>query len=123
MDNAKTIQLHPAQRDFIQSTSLYRGFVGGIGSGKSWCLCYDLLKRARPGHLFALLAPTYSMLSDSTLRSFSAIADDLGIMNREEFKKSAPPSVILKNGAEILFRSADDPDRLRGPNLSGCAAR
>lgn len=26
----------------------------------------------------------------------------------------------LGNGAEVLFRSTDNPDRLRGPNLSGC---
>ena len=27
--------------------------------------------------------------------------------------------VVLGNGAEFLFRSADDPEKLRGPNLSG----
>ena len=30
-----------------------------------------------------------------------------------------PPALTLLTGAEILFRSGDDPERLRGPNLSG----
>src|SRR5262249_15206242 len=29
------------------------------------------------------------------------------------------PRLLLGNGAEVLGRSTDDPDRLRGPNLSG----
>jgi len=34
-------------------------------------------------------------------------------------RKVSPPSIRLSTGAEVLFRSADDPERLRGPNLSG----
>ena len=64
-----------------------------------------------------VVAPTYSMLADSTFRSFVQLAEELGIV--AEAKKGAPPSVRLKTGAEVLFRSADEPDRLRGPNLSG----
>jgi predicted phage terminase large subunit-like protein len=93
--------------------------VGGIGSGKSWAGSYDLVKRAKAGRLYMVLAPTYAMLSDATFRSFLSVADDLGIIDPSEVKRSAPPSIRLRTGAEVLFRSADDPDRLRGPNLSG----
>jgi predicted phage terminase large subunit-like protein len=43
----------------------------------------------------------------------------LGIIDPADVKRSAPPSIRLRTGAEVLFRSADEPDRLRGPNLSG----
>ena len=60
------------------------------------------------------------MLSDATFRMFLQVAgDDLGIVDPADVKRSAPPSVRLRTGAEVLFRSADEPDRLRGPNLSG----
>lgn len=114
----RRIKLHPVQAAFRRSASLYRGFVGGIGSGKSWVGAYDLVRRARRGRTYMAVAPTYTMLSDSTLRSFLAIAYELGLIGEGDVKR-APPAVRLSTGAEILFRSADNPDRLRGPNLSG----
>jgi predicted phage terminase large subunit-like protein len=116
---ARTIRLHPAQRDFLKSDALFRALAGGIGSGKSWAGSYDLIRRARDGRLYMVVAPTYSMLSDATFRTFLALAQELGIVNPGDVKRSAPPSVKLRTGAEVLFRSADEPDRLRGPNLSG----
>ena len=102
---------------FLNSTSIFRGFTGGRGAGKSFVGAYDLLRRAIPGRLYMVVAPTYPMLNDSSFRSFKTHAETLGIpytMNRSRF------SAMLPNKAEILFRSADNPDRLRGPNLSGC---
>ncbi len=59
------------------------------------------------------------MLADATFRGFLALAEELGIVSPGDVKRSAPPSIRLRTGAEVLFRSADEPDRLRGPNLSG----
>ncbi len=64
-------------------------------------------------------APTYTMLEDSSFRSFIDVAWRLGVVNEDGIKRSQPPHVNLLTGAEILFRSADKPDSLRGPNLSG----
>ena len=116
---ATTIRLHPAQQAFLRSDVLFRAFCGGIGSGKTWAGAYDLIRRAKAERLYLILAPTYSMLSDATFRSFLSLAEELGIVNPGEVKRSAPPSIRLRTGAEVLFRSADEPDRLRGPNLSG----
>lgn len=66
-----------------------------------------------------VIGPTYPTLRDSTLKSFLNIARDLGVITQDNIKLSPPPEIRLNNGAEILFRSADTPDRLRGPNLSG----
>jgi len=112
----KVIRIHPAQAAFRQSNALYRAFVGGRGSGKSWVICYDLIRRAERGRTYMVAAPTYPMLFDSEFRTFRGIARDLDVI---EDMKFSPPQVRLSTGAEILFRSADDPERLRGPNLSG----
>jgi predicted phage terminase large subunit-like protein len=111
--------LYPAQSDFTKSNALFRAFCGGIGSGKSWAGSYDMIRRGKPNRLYAVIAPTYSMLSDATFRMFLTVAQDLGIVDPSDVKRSAPPSIRLRTDAEVLFRSADEPDRLRGPNLSG----
>lgn len=110
------VGLHPAQYAFRHSPALYRGFVGGRGSGKSFVAAYDLICRAKPGRLYTMVSPTYTILADTDFRAFCALASRLGVLAD---KKASPPAVTLSNGAEILFRSADAPDRLRGPNLSG----
>lgn len=79
---------------------------------------YDLIRRAKPARLYLVAAPTYPMLSDATLRTFLDIGRTLGVVVADGIRKS-PPSVRLTTGAEVLFRTADDPERLRGPNLSG----
>jgi predicted phage terminase large subunit-like protein len=118
-ESPRRVRLHPTQQDFLRSPALFRAFCGGIGSGKSWAGAYDLIRRAKPGRLYLVLAPTYPMLADATLRSVESLARELGVVEPGEVKRSAPPSIRLRTGAELLFRSADDPDRLRGPNLSG----
>src|SRR5207245_2505436 len=111
--------LYPAQQAFLKSDALFRAFCGGIGSGKSWAGSYDLVRRGRAGRLYLVVAPTYGMLSDATFRSFLALAEELGLVDEGDVKRSPPPAIHLRTGAEGLFRSADEPDRLRGPNLSG----
>jgi len=110
------IQLHPTQKAFRDSRAVYRGFVGGRGTGKSFVGAYDLIRRAQPGRLYGAYAPTYPMLRDAALRAFMEIGEQLHFikdMNKGDMRAT------LGNGAEVLFRSLDDPDRARGPNLSG----
>lgn len=103
----------------MSSTAMLRAFVGGIGSGKSYVGALDLIRRAKPGRTYVVTAPTYSMLEDATFRSVRAMAQELDIVNPEDIKAAAPPCIKLRTGAEILFRSTDNPETLRGPNLSG----
>ncbi len=112
----RTVRLHAAQHAFCNSPAIYRAFVGGRGSGKSYAISYDLIKRAKPGRLYMMVSPTYTILQDTDFRTFCALARELGVLDE---RKISPPRVVLSTGAEVLFRSADDPDRLRGPNLSG----
>lgn len=112
----RRIRLLPVQAAFRRSKAIYRGFTGGRGAGKSWIGAHDLLMRAKPGRLYLVAAPTYKMLMDSSLRTFLERANDLHFlrnMNKSDMQAT------LGNGAQVNFRSTEDPEKLRGPNLSG----
>ena len=90
--------------------------MGGRGSGKSFVGAYDLLVRAKPKRLYGAYAPTYPMMRDATLRSFLEVGERLHFL--KGFAK-ADMIATLGNDAQVLLRSLDDPERARGPNLSG----
>lgn len=118
----RTARLHPAQAAFRHHDALYRGFVGGRGSGKSWAGAYDLLRRCRPGRTYLVASPTGILLGDTTFPTFKALALHLGTWRG--VKLTPYPNVRIACGkgqerATIRFRTAEDPERLRGPNLSG----
>lgn len=114
-----TVRLYRTQAEFRRSPALYRGFVGGRGSGKSWVGAYDLLRRAKRGHTYLVASPTGVKLQDETYPTFQAIAKQLGAWNPGGVRLSPYPTVTLGTGAVIRFRTAEDPEKLRGPNLSG----
>lgn len=96
--------------------------IGGIGSGKSLAGAARAL-RAAYGHIGAntvrtpnlglVTAPTYRMLEDATLRTFLEVAEGRVV----DFIKSEMVAV-LENGSEVLFRSVEEPQRLRGANVT-----
>jgi phage terminase large subunit-like protein len=115
----RTIKLHRVQKAFRQSNALYRGFVGGRGSGKTWVGAYDMIRRARRNHTYLVGSPTGVLLNDTTYPTFKAIAKEIGVWNPATIRLTPYPTVTLSTGATIRFRSAEDPEKMRGPNLSG----
>lgn len=113
------IPLHKAQLAFRNSKALYRGFVAGRGAGKSYVGAYDMIRRAKPGRHYLIGSPTGVMMADTTFPTFKAIAQALHVWNPKAVRLSPYPTVRLTTGAEIRFRTAENPDRMRGPNLSG----
>lgn len=111
------IPLHPVQAEFVNCPALYRGFVGGRGSGKSWVGAYDLIRRARPGRTYLVASPTGVMMGDTTFPAFKALATAVGVWG--EVRLTPYPSLTMPGGATVRFRTAEDPDKMRGPNLSG----
>jgi predicted phage terminase large subunit-like protein len=61
-----------------------------------------------------VVAPTFRMLHDSTLATFLELTRAGGVLR--QFNKTDMTAELV-NGTKILFRSADEPDRLRGVNL------
>ncbi len=58
-------------------------------------------------------------MGDTTLPTFEAVARELGAWDPRRVKLSPYPTARLTTGAVVRFRTAEDPEKLRGPNLSG----
>lgn len=104
----------PAQESFWRSTARYCLYVGGVGAGKTFAGALKLL--TQPPGLYAVVAPTYGLVRDVCWRTFLELVPDhllAGAPNRSLL------SVKLTTGHEVIFRSADRPERLVGVNLSG----
>ena len=103
------------QARFITCQSRFSALIGGIGSGKTTAGALKVLAEVSqlPPHLGMIVAPTYRMLSDATFRTFQQHAQPI----LADFKRSEMLQ-YLKNGSEVLLRSAENPERLRGPDLA-----
>jgi len=109
----------PAQRAFhLDLETRFKGCSGPIGSGKSYALAYEalLLSRLNPGLLGLMGAPTYRMLQDSTQRTLFEVLEAEGI--QYSYNKQSNHLRFSSNGSEIIFRTMENPERLRGPNLA-----
>lgn len=107
----RRLSLYPTQYDFVTCQDRFTAFVGGVGSGKSYAGAVKaLLHCARPT-LGLVVAPTYRMLYDATWRTYKDVAGPALVhYNKTDF--------IARIGrAEVLFRSADEPDKLRALNV------
>lgn len=104
----------PEQRDFVAARDPFTAFVAGAGSGKTHAgVGKDFLYAAtHPGSLGMVTAPTFSMLMDATFRKWQEIAPPESYTWHVGEKR-----LELVNGSEILWRSTDDPEHLRGPTL------
>jgi PBSX family phage terminase large subunit len=105
----KTISLYRQQHDFFTCPDRIAAFIGGIRSGKTWAGCLWMLSQMTiPGTLGLIVAPTFPMLRDVTWRTMLDIGGDIFKVGKSEMMLS------VKGGGEMLFRSADTPDRIRG---------
>src|SRR5262245_23632706 len=113
----KVVRLHRQQYEFRHSSALLRAFAGGRGAGKSFVGCYDLIRRARSGRTYTVADPTSIMSRDDTFPRFEKMAREFGIWG--SVKLTPYPDVRLTTGATVRFRSAEDPDKMRGPDIAG----
>lgn len=101
------------QMEFWLHDARFRAFVGGVGSGKTRAGVVEVM-RMPANSRGCVVAPTYRMLQDATIHTFLEVTQEAGIL--KDYHKS-DHIAFLHNGTEVLFRSCDDPDKLRGPNL------
>jgi len=111
---ATRVRVLPKQKQFLTTPAKYPGFIGGVGSGKTYAGCLRALLRCAPGQDGLILAPTYPLLRDVTQRTFFEIADLFNL--RYSFGKAEEKAEVA--GCTVLFRTADQPERLRGLNLN-----
>jgi PBSX family phage terminase large subunit len=115
VEAAPPVLLFPRQMRFVRDTRPYPAYVGGIGSGKSFAGAAKVVSRINRKELGMIAAPTYPMLRDATRRTLLEMFDLFGIPY--DLHKSENIITIPNSGHEILCRSLDNPDTLRGPNL------
>jgi hypothetical protein len=108
----------PTQRLFHLSEARFKGFSGPVGSGKSQALCQEAIRMSylNPGRTGLIGAPTFPMLRDSTQAGLLAVLDENKIPF--DLNKAENHLTLQDTGSKILFRSLDDPERLRGTNLA-----
>jgi hypothetical protein len=110
------IDLSATQRAFVEDEHRYALMLGGVGAGKSFAGAVKALHRfavsARPS-LGIVVSPSYPMLRDATWRTALDVWAPLISKATENTMR-----ISLTTGDEVLFRSSDDPDRLRGPNAA-----
>jgi len=115
-------EMYQQQVEFVLSEAHHTAFIAGIGAGKSLAGSVRALRaaqgwigatRIKTPNLGIVTAPTYDMLRDATLRTFRELAGNaVADFNKNEMMAT------LRNGSEIIFRSTQHPERLRGPNIS-----
>lgn len=114
----RVFELYDKQDAFLECTALYRGFVGGRGSGKSKIGAFDLMTKAKPDSASLVGSPTGVKLRDETFPTFKEVAQQIGFWpSRRHIKMTPYPTVTLTTGAEVRFRTMEDPEKARGPNL------
>ena len=116
-----TFYAHRGQHRFISSKRKFRAAVTGVGGGKSAAGAVAALEMivANPGTDAFIVSPTYDLLHTNTkppMLKFwpPGVVRNPGALMTKEGKFQ----IDLYNGGRIYGRSADEPDRLRGPNLS-----
>jgi predicted phage terminase large subunit-like protein len=100
------------QRAFLESEATRTAYVGGRGSGKTFAgVLKSLAVSGRQPCSGTIIAPTYTMLHDSIAPVFEHLGRTAIAQARRAHKE-----YTLINGGLVRLRSADDPEKLRGPS-------
>lgn len=113
------LNLTEPQEDFVFSEAIHPAMVAGYGAGKSQAGVIRILLQALkyPKMSFGFVEPTYDLIRLIAFPRFEEILNDFGIdykLNRSD------ATLTLANGAMIIFRSADNPERLVGFEIADC---
>lgn len=118
---------HKYQHKFHVSDKMIRLMSTGIRGGKSVALIMEAIKFAHSGWLTfgvpnegCIVSPTFPMQRDILLPIFNSVMnkakEQSGFDLIKQFNKNEMVCYFA-NGSKILFRSAEYPDRLRGPKF------
>lgn len=117
------VDLYGKQYDFVADSRRFVGLLGGIGSGKSIAgaaraasasMGYIGNTRILVPNTGMVTAPVYNTLRDATIPAFRDVCSDL----IADMNTTPPINAHMINGSTIFFRSADQPELLRGPSLA-----
>lgn len=104
------------QAVFLRRKERYKMSAGGFGTGKSRVNIEDVIKHLTliPGSRVCVAARTYPALESTFIKEFYSMFPDKLIKRKNDQKHE----LTLTNGSELLFRSFDDPTKLKSMNLT-----
>lgn len=111
------LKLTEPQEDFIFSEAIHPAMVAGYGAGKSQAavIRIALLALKYKGLSFGFVEPTYDLIRLIAFPRFEEVLDSWGV----KYNLNKADAIIkLDNGSQIIFRSADSPERLVGFEVS-----
>lgn len=77
--------------------------------------------RARAGEPWMVVSPSYAVVDETTWPTFKEVAEEMGVWLRGV--RSAPNRAWIRTRdggtAEVVFRTGDKPEQLRGPSKAG----
>ena len=100
---------------FIQSSARTVIYRSGIRGGKTWALCFKALQFAKTKRRFCIVSFSYPTLRDVDIWTMKQMC----FSNMVKFKENKSDKIVEVYGSEILFRSGDQPNTLRGLSLDG----
>ena len=115
------LPISQVQADFLASDAPITAMVCGRGGGKTFIGSYRIITRASNDDHWMAVSPDAGVSLETTVPTFIENCEKLNCLNRTVL--SPYPRIwwqTLDGGeAQIVFRSAEKPDKLRGPNKSG----
>lgn len=110
-------ELFPKQAAFVFDDSPVTAAVTGRGGGKTYAGALKLLMYLvkHPGALAMVTAPNYPELNDATVKAILALWP--AALIKHVTLAPGAGRLELVNGSEVLLRSTDHPDSLRGFDL------
>jgi hypothetical protein len=101
------------QEQFVFSTARHPAMCAGYGAGKSQAGVIRILLKALqyPGMSFAFVEPTFDLVRLIAWPRFEEVLSSWGIKHQLNKSESI---MVMENGSRIVFRSADNPNRLVG---------
>jgi predicted phage terminase large subunit-like protein len=110
------LKISQAQSLYLQSAKRGAIFQGGIGSGKTWVLCLWAVLRCMKGRRVCLVSFSYPTLRDVVLDVLIHVLQAMGYEPDKDYFVNRSDMVVRLWDNEILLRSGDRPDSLRGLN-------
>lgn len=109
----------PRQMEFHSAKAPYVAYVGGVGSGKTFCGSQEVLYRAvSTANRYILVgAPSYPLLRDTTRKTFLEVCPPELIVKMNLTNNEL---ILRSNGgySTIVFRTLENPMSLKNYNLS-----
>jgi predicted phage terminase large subunit-like protein len=105
------------QYDFLRAVEPFVGYVGGVGSGKTFILVTKCLLNAMQGRISAIVSFTYTSLRDVVIPTIYEVCGLLKLSLGEHWILNKSEMTLSVCGTTVFLRSSDNIDRLRGLNL------